>query len=538
MSKNDKLERIIVSSYSITNFDSDEAQLPHLEIIVKAPLRMIVDGELDIVEIQSFCQNEKKETHVDLILSGATGSYIITLNKSYLRVPLLANQFVDVSSMFISLKSGKKWLPISLSKEVQGNLNELEALVGFKVKKTDSALEESNQRIISITQKEYDNIRIQVLHHIFLILQGNDEGLIRLYEYAQELANITEKISQDSLTPESKEALIAYEIITQLEGVYQPVNLVERVVDKETFNTINDFEDLVEESLQDLEASFTDILNENTTIAENTNTDVYANPASYLMTPSNKVPLLGNLASLGDKFNKDLYYSRNWNNDYVINGEDDSISKGEVLIIDTLLVIQRLYMLSIVLNGPIEDGGEDLDTIYQQNIFEFLIDSISQSEEVSDDWVFKEALKYAGKDPLFFQFIFCLYLDEYVIEDAIEDEDWSIILYSPYGQLLDWFGHAIISEHWEQNSLMGAFSNQPHMQEFISLIYEYQKESSEFTSDAIIELISSTDQPFKRLVKELGESVQILANMNALKNHKVSDDREAFIDAYVESIYL
>lgn len=376
---------------------------------------------------------------------------------------------------------------------------------------------------VTVSSIELSEIRAELVDIIISLINGSEDALVSLYEYAEAIDSALEAVENSTpLSDDERVALIIYECLGKLYVETSPNALVSQIVEEAEIDEINIFQHVIEESGMDLNGIFNNVLTEHyevhpeaLSIGEHS---TQQERVDYLMKDTNTIPLLGGLFSLSDRINVDLLYSRDWNNSNVT--EEDYVSKGEYAIILALLISQRIQMFAKVLDS---DSPEEVNLLAMT----MLIQDLSTEGE-SDIWVLIEGLKrMVVTQPLVFNEFLHL---------SIEGADHENKVYSPFGALLHRFGHAIIEEEWGYGSMMIAFEKLPLIKEFVSTLfseYEDLKDSSHdhdeeeecYSLNATLHVIEHQEQ-LKNIIKQLGEALTILAELNVMRseNHKKDSD--------------
>lgn len=396
----------------------------------------------------------------------------------------------------------------------------------------------ASQTSVTLHPEEYNKVRGDILDIVLSLINGSEDALVSLYEYAENIDTANETMKKNEVfTPEDRLALIAGELIKALYYNTTPATLISHITEEEEIDSINDFQEVINTSGKDLEQIFSSVMKEH---LEEHPEPLKINEDSsdqekmdYLSRPTNTIPLLGGLFALSDRINIDLLYSRNWNSLSDIT-EDDYVSVGELTIILALVVAQRIQMFSKVVgnNTPEETTSLAMSVIV----------SILTRDNEDQIWALEEGLyRMSATQPLVF--------NEF-LHIAVEDESKNEVLSGPFGGLMHWLGHAIIKEGWTQEAMNIAFENQPIILEFVEALFDEHSEWTDEETDGcysynamarVVEEGEDEDEEVdvKPLIKELGEALTILAELNVMKAEDFQKDSEEWkesIRAYMSTI--
>lgn len=384
-----------------------------------------------------------------------------------------------------------------------------------------------------IEAAEARNIRGDVITMFLGLVEGKEDALVELYEYAEQVDAAKRALDKSALlNAVERKAVIIFEYIAHVANFLDPENLVRNIDEIEKATTTPKKE--AEESKTDLNDLFPDdfasSLNEIITGFRQENPDTvtinedstYEERVEYLSLASNVVPLMGGLLKLSDRLNVDLFYSIDWNRDDVT--EDDYVSRGEYMIILSMLATQRIYMFAKSID--IEDGVQEMKSL----ALSLTTEALTQDKDI-EMWFLKEALFRASKNST-------EALEQFLILSLVETVK-EYQAHGPFGQIMHWLGHAMVDEKYSQAEMRRAFANLPIMKDFIETLYQDAEEitGSEsaddedyddeeggvcFATGACLELPfgEEEDEPNLDLAEQATQALMIFAELCLRKDDK------------------
>lgn len=380
-----------------------------------------------------------------------------------------------------------------------------------------------------IEQVESRNIRGEVITMILGLVEGNEDALVKLYEYAEQVDAAKSALDKNALlSSDEREAVIVFEYIAHVAAFLHPESLVRNLEEIEKATAAHFPKETPPEDPEDIKVDlddlfsddFTSSLNEIITGYRQDNPDTvtidedssYEERVEYLTLASNVIPLMGGLIKLSDRINVDLLYSIDWNRDDVT--EEDYVTRGEYMIILTLLATQRIHMFAKSI-----DVTEEVQELKSLSL-SLTTEALTQDKDI-DLWFLQEALYRAakGETDALYQFLVMS-----LIETAKEYQ-----MHSPFGQIMHWLGHAMVEGEHTKEEMLKAFSKLPIMQDFVTTLFEDAEEEDDdddeeedvhscFATEACFLLPYSDEEPNLDLAKEATEALVIFAELDLRKD--------------------
>lgn len=326
---------------------------------------------------------------------------------------------------------------------------------------------------VMITPVESRAIRADMIEMLLGLVEGKQDAFFQLYDYANAVDASKEAVMKNALlTDEERKAAVVFEFLAQIVYCVQPDVLISRLKEIHDIEDSedNDNSELAEalDSLfsDDLSSSLAEIANEfrqNNPEAITVNKDsTFEERVEYMSLPSNQVPLMGGLKEQSEQWNTKLYYSSNWNREEIT--EEEYGTRGEFMIILTMLVLQRIQMFAKTLDLP--------DEVQQTKALALsvLIDSLT-SEHESEQWYLMEALLRASKGnshPL----------EQSLIVSLAEPMSVEI------SALMHWFGHILLEENYTEKQLLKMFAGMPMMCSYVSTLFEVAADADDDEDDS------------------------------------------------------
>ena len=366
-------------------------------------------------------------------------------------------------------------------------------------------------------------IRGDVIEMLLGLVEGNEDALIKLYDYAPHVDSAKAALDKNALLSEDeRKVVIIFEYIAHLAAFLNPENLIRNIDEIEKATPSKDEPE--EESQADLEDLFSDdfaaSMNEIITGFRQENPDTvtvnedstYEERVEYLGMASNLIPLMGGLMKLSDRINVDLYYSTDWNQTDVT--EENYGTRGEYLIMLTLLVVQRMHMFAKSID--INDDIQEMKSL----ALSLAIEGLTQDRDI-DLWYLKDALYRAGSgntDPLL-QFLIM----------ALVESPKEYQIHSPFGQMMHWLGHIMVEDNHTREEILTAFAKLPIMKEFAENVYHDAAETDEddeddeqdcFVTAACLELPFLDGEPNIQLAEEATAALVAFAELCLRKDTK------------------
>jgi hypothetical protein len=500
---------------------------------------------IEIVELESFNSTLITVTFRSDLFEDV---YRVNIPRQYLQVGRLYNTLLKTPAMIILTESElegneghntlealsalydedivlRMFFPAEPTPEQELNFNQVlnHSDVDFMSSEDVERFVNSNTRISITTEpEELSELRTELVDIIISLINGNEDALLSLYEYAEYIDIAGESIKLNTpLNDDERKALIIYEFLTVLYKGTAPGYLVSQIVEDTEIDEINNFQSLIRDSGIELDGIFQNVLKDH--FQENPDTIPISSESShqerveYLTRNSNTIPLLGGLLTLSDRMNVDLLYSRDWNLETV--NQDESISKGEYGIILAFIIAQRIQMFGKVLG---DDTAEEMN----QLAMSILVSNLTTEDE-DENWVIVGALKRLMlTQPLVF--------NEFMKISVEQDEE--VILYGPFGGLLHQLGHLIVDDGWNQESMLIAFDKQPDIKEFVELLFlahsenpsdeDDEEQDSCFSATATEEFITVHEDELGAVVTQLGEALLIIAELNVMREENFKKDSE------------
>lgn len=401
-----------------------------------------------------------------------------------------------------------------------------------------------------VEKAESQALRGDVIAMFLGLVEGDEDALVKLYEWAEQVDSAKAALDKNALLNEDeREAVIIFEYVAHVVSFLNPDNLVRNLQEIEQISGTLPSENAEEELHADVGDLFSDdfasSLNEIITEYRQDNPDTvnidenstYDERVEYLTLASNLIPLMGGLVKLSDRINVDLFYSVDWNRNDVT--EEDYVTRGEYLILLALLATQRIHMFAKSI-----DVNEEVQEIKSLTL-SLTNEALTQDKDI-ELWFLQEALNRAAKNEtdLLLQFLIMA-----LVETATEYQ-----MHGPFGQIMHWFGHAMVEDEHTKSEMLKAFSDLPIISEFVGNIYDDFEESKNdpddedeeeavcFATGACIELPFSDDEPNIEMAKEVVKALVIFAELCLAKDdssvEKGSPEWEATMKTYLNRLLI
>lgn len=400
---------------------------------------------------------------------------------------------------------------------------------------------------------DYDTMqkaRAEIVEIISGLTRGEVDALLRLYKYINLINDVEAKLEQaqetnvmPSLARDEIEAIAFQRFIMRAFDETSPEKLIQSLAG-EMEDGIPEFESLFAPQDADLIQELKAIMSTQTPEERLKNTNAQSpveEKIEFLSLPTNKHALQGNLMLLSDKINTELLYSRDWN-DFENSSEEEEegspeISGGEVTVLLAVLIAQRAALFARLVDS------KEVDLSEQDVVFVRIMAALTLPYESLVSWGYTEGLKRlsAGKNPLLYQGV------TNMIFSGRDDDDFTYIINSHLGHMFHTFGHAMLQENWSPESMRLALEDYPDMQAFVNNIFEAvanqsQEEGTQscVVIDALVQTFARLNgqMEYKRFCAQLGDSIAVMAELNALKNVENGSDKTEmtrFIDSYLEN---
>jgi hypothetical protein len=368
---------------------------------------------------------------------------------------------------------------------------------------------------------ESRTIRGDVIEMLLGLVEGSEDALIQLYEYAEHVDSAKIALDKNALlNDDERKAVVILEYIAYVSSFLSPENLIRNIDEIEKATAANkdepeevkaDLDDLFSGDFQSsLNGILTEFRQENPDTVTLTEDSTYDERVEYLSMASNMVPLMGGLVKLSDRINVDLYYSVDWNRDDVT--EDEYVTRGEYLILLALLSVQRMHMF-----GKSIDVTEEVQEM-KSLALSLMTEALTQDSDI-ELWFLKEALYRAGKDNLD-------PLNQFLIMSLVETPR-EFQQHGPFGQIMHWLAHIMVEEEHKREEILKAFAKLPIMTEFVETLYdeadamtdndEEEDEEGEgvpcFATEACLNLPFLDGEPNLDLAKEATEALVRFAEL-------------------------
>ena len=332
--------------------------------------------------------------------------------------------------------------------------------------------------------EESQSIRTDIAEMLLGLSGGDEEALVKLYEYAEHVDSAKESADNHSiLSDEERKSAIIFEFLGAIVHFLKPENLVERVegIEDQFYpeemmqdEDEDEDDDNDDDSLSaELESLLSDDLTSdlNSIIAqfrqENPESNTITPDSSpqeridYLSLPSNEVPLMGGLKKLEDKLNTKLYYSADWNRDII--SEEEYGTRGEFMMVLSMLAVQRIQMFAKCIDIP--DDEQQVKTL----VLSMVVEALTPQDD-DEVWFFREALQRVS-------FNQTTALEQFLMVSLVEPPHFAI------SKMLHSFGHFILEEGFDEKDLMKAFAGLPLMCSYLSSLFEADGESDDDDDD-------------------------------------------------------
>jgi hypothetical protein len=338
-----------------------------------------------------------------------------------------------------------------------------------------------------IEAAESSALRGEVINMILGLIEGSEDAMVELYEYAEYVDTAKATLAKNALlNDDERKAVIIFEFIAMIVSYLHPENLVRNIEEmkqgyEEAMSVGEEKDDEKEDAYaelfsDDFASSLNEIIDgyrqENPDTVTITPEATYEERMEYLALPSNLIPLMGGLLKLSDRMNVDHYYSEDWNREEVT--EEQYGTRGEYLIILAMLAVQRIHMF-----GKSLDFGEmetDLGETQEMKILALsLVTEALTGEKDSEYWFLKESLLRAGKgdhESLLQFLIMCM--AELPKPQAV---------HGPFGMVMHWLGHVMIEEDHTREDMLKLFAQLPIISDFVESVYDDADELEEEEDD-------------------------------------------------------
>lgn len=396
-----------------------------------------------------------------------------------------------------------------------------------------------------VDKEESQALRADVIGMFLGLIEGSEDALVQLYEWAEQVDTAKEALDKNALLNEDERAaVIIFEYIAHVVAFLSPDNLVRNLdeIEKISGSLPEETPNEVLEEVSDLFSDdFASSLNEILTDYRQDNPvnidedSTYAERVEYLTLASNHVPLMGGLVKLSDRINVDLLYSVDWNRSDVT--EEDYVTRGEYLIILALLATQRIQMFAKSID--VADVEQELKSL----ALSLTNEALTQDKDI-ELWFLQEALNRAAKGETDFLLQFLIMS---LVETATEYQ-----MHGPFGQIMHWLGHAMVDSEHTKAEMLEAFAGLPILEEFVESIYEDYKDSQSdddedeeeacFATGACLELPFSDEEPNIEMAKEATKALVIFAELSLQKDdssiEKGSPEWEATLKTYLNRLLV
>lgn len=379
-----------------------------------------------------------------------------------------------------------------------------------------------------VEKAESLTLRADLIEVVLGLVEGNEDALVKLYEYAEHVDSAKNALEKNALlNDDEREAVIIFEYMAHVVSFLSPENLVRNLQEIEKISG-TEIKEEASDSHPEIEGLFSDdftsSLNEIITEYRQDNPDTvdidedstYEERAEYLTLASNLIPLMGGLVKLSDRINVDLFYSVDWNRNDVT--EEEYVTRGEYLILLGLLAVQRIHMFAKSID--VNDEVQEIKSL----ALSLTNEALTQDKDI-ELWFLQEALNRAAKEDtdLLLQFLIMA-----LVETATEYQ-----MYGPFGQIMHWFGHSIVEGDNTKNEMLKAFSHLPIIQAFVEHLFDDYEEfknsdvdeddeeaeaSACFATEACLDLPFSDEEPNIDMAKQAIKALIIFAELSLRKD--------------------
>jgi hypothetical protein len=387
--------------------------------------------------------------------------------------------------------------------------------------------------LINIDVKFFNEIRSELISVVMDLVNGNPEGLIKVYAYINPLNELNAKQTEEGFEPtkEQEKLYLLRDFVRSLQQKTHPSALAPVFHESEdpaafteeieSFEAIMKSNGFTEDSFVSEEPSGSlDKVNYNSSPEQK---------IAFLSAPLTPDILPNKMTGLKDKIIMPALYETNWNN---VDPEDaEKITDGDIVALTIILIATRLSRL------------EQLDDPDHRHLSPMLVlvEGLSnQNEQIL--WAISESIKLLAKDnALPFTDLF-----ECTVPDINEPRT---ALQAPLGMLLHQFGHLVLKEEWSKDIIMIALKDYPVIMSFVEDLFpnEYDSDDDEdehnnsqpcIPAQAAINLLS-IGFTVPDIISQLGQSMVSLAELNAFKHtnfSKGSSDWNEYTDDYLSKI--
>lgn len=396
---------------------------------------------------------------------------------------------------------------------------------------------------LNLTVEKINELRGKAVNDILRLANGSQKALIEAFGLINPMKKLliknSEKISEKP-TAEETELYFMRDAIDKIYQITSPQTVAALIQEAPNASEYIDDIDTVNEIFRNsgLEEVFDTVL-ENEFGAEKveafkvpTKNSTKEELIAYYSAPLTPYTFPSSMVGLVPKIQMPLLYDNNWVGG-TISFEPKDSNSGEIIVSQLITIAVRFARLSqIVQTVP-----------SKLNPIGFLVQAINFPGE-NTIWSFLEAVSSLGKDEG--EYIF----DELLTAGLPRDNEQvppEVLLQTPSAILYHRVGHLILEEGWAKEALMLSLKDSPLIQEFIDDVFasanELEDEEAQANRPCPIMLATlslyALKSDYREIVHELGKTVKLLAELNALKNTDFtsgSPEWNEYIEGYLHGI--
>lgn len=396
---------------------------------------------------------------------------------------------------------------------------------------------------LNIQAERIDFLRSKLMNDILRLANGSQKALIESFGIMNPLKNLLAKSKLDSREKPTVEDVELFFLHDAIEKIYQKTsphivaalineapNIEEYVDDIDTVNEIfknSGLEEIFENVLESTQGDDLQFLT--VPSAKATKEELISFYSASIAPYSFPEKMRG----IVPKIHMPILYENNWS---IGDSVEETVSNGgETTVAKLITIAVRFSRLKTI----VETTGSNLNPIG------FLVQGLNFPGEQTV-WSFVESVTLLAENDggdLLFRELLAASIPRLDITEISPND----IIQTAAAVLLHRFGHLVIEEEWNEEAFALSMNGKTILSQFLSDVFssvakmeENQSEDTEPCPIMIATLNVFGMRPdYKQLVKELGESLKLLAELNALKHTdftKNSAEWNEYIADYLRGI--
>jgi hypothetical protein len=375
---------------------------------------------------------------------------------------------------------------------------------------------------LNIQAERIDFLRSKLMNDILRLANGSQKALIESFSIMNPLKTLLAKSKLDNREKPTIEDVELFFLHDAIEKIYQKTsphivaalineapNIEEYVDDIDTVNEIfknSGLEEIFEDVLESTQGD--DIKFLTVPSAKATKEELISFYSASIAPYSFPEKMRG----IVPKIHMPILYENNWSSGDAV--EETSTNSGEITVAKLITIAVRFSRLKTI----VETTGSNLNPIG------FLVQGLNFPGEQTV-WSFIESVTLLAENDggdLLFRELLAASIPKLDITEISPND----IIQTAAAVLLHRFGHLVIEEEWNEEAFTLSMNGKPLLNQFLSDVFaavakmeEDESEDAEPCPIMIATLaVFGMSPDYKQLVKELGESLKLLAELNALKN--------------------